>query len=1111
MTLLNGTWSLALDPANLGRSDGWFTAVRDDAQPAPVPGIIQQVFPDRFGVAWYWTTFPVRPVTAERERVLLTFAAVDYLAEVWVNGRPVGGHEGGETPFTLDITAAVAAGQDNLLAVRVLNPSDLDENPPDGIRLVETPHRHKTVREYAPGRMYNSGGLLGPVELHVLPVLRITALYAKPEVTSGRIRLEVTVRNDTRRAVRGRLAAMVGLAPAGETEAVAEAALTCAPGDSVHVLELTVAQVRLWDLDAPNLYTVRVRLDTRRAGGHERACRCGFRELRVERGYFRLNGRRLLLRSTHTGNHFPLGQVVPVDPDLMRRDLLMAKVAGYNTVRFIAGMPYPEQLDYCDEIGLMVYEECLAGWCLADSPEMPCRFDFSVREMLLRDRNHPSVTIWGLLNETMDGPVFRHAVASLAWLRDLDDCRLVLLSSGRWDNHPEIGSLSNPGSRQWDYEWGIEAPDAIGAANANDANHGGYFDQSGDAHVYPATPHPPATLAFIRNLGRTSNPVFLSEYGTGSLLNVIRGTRHFEQRQARPELADATLFREMAAKLETDWRNWGFDSVYPFPEDMLVDSERLHCRQRLLGFDLVRSNPQLCGYNLTGMLDHGITGEGVWTFWREWKPGAAEALADGWAPLRWCLFAAPSHGYAGRPFRLEAVLANEDVLPPGDYPVTLRVHGPGGVIWEEKQTVTVPFPPSGGDGPLAIPVFAGEVVLEAPPGAYTFAASLDRGGAPAGGRLRFYLAAPPAVVTSAVPVVLWGVAPDVAGWLAHHGISGTAFSASADPDWRQVIVVGADPAVNNDAAGWQALNRRLTGGDTAIFLSPKVFNASAAVVNVGRLERVGAAADDGCCKTSTRHFEVANAPRDDWEVFFHEFWGHIHYNLAELPDDGYTLELGFCDGYSTEPGQRLFDVVLNGETVLSEFDIVREAGGPRRAVNRTFPVRPQQGRITVDFVWRLTCPSLSRLRLFDGHGTLVQEDTALAATRSSQRWLPLPDKGRWRPFNDWLYHKECVAKAHPVFAGLQAGGIMDWEYYGPVISHTILEAATPPATALAAAFATGYCTPGGYASGIMLGEYPLGAGRFILNTFNLLDQVGTHPAADRLLLNLIHYAATRIG
>ena len=67
-----------------------------------------------------------------------------------------------------------------------------------------------------------------------------------------------------------------------------------------------------------------------------------------------------------------------------------------------------------------------------------------------------------------------------------------------------------------------------------------------------------------------------------------------------------------------------------FAEDMLRD------RQPLLSFDLIRSNPKICGYNPTGMPGHALTGEGLWTFWREWKPGIADALADGWAPLRWC-------------------------------------------------------------------------------------------------------------------------------------------------------------------------------------------------------------------------------------------------------------------------------------------------------------------------------------------------------------------------------------------------------------------------------------------------------------------------------------------
>ena len=83
------------------------------------------------------------------------------------------------------------------------------------------------------------------------------------------------------------------------------------------------------------------------------------------------------------------------------------------------------------------------------------------------------------------------------------------------------------------------------------------------------------------------------------------------------------------------------------------------------------------------MLDHAMTGEGLWTFWREWKPATFDAVADGWSPLRWCLFVDPSHGYAGRTFTVEAVLATEDVLRPGEYPARFRVFGPHGVAWEK--------------------------------------------------------------------------------------------------------------------------------------------------------------------------------------------------------------------------------------------------------------------------------------------------------------------------------------------------------------------------------------------------------------------------------------------
>jgi beta-galactosidase/beta-glucuronidase len=96
--ILEGAWTLATDPANAGKEKKWFEKAAPGAKPAPVPGIIQQVFPTFHGVGWYWLEFQPPRMPGEHERASIRFAAVDYLAEVWLNGQAVGGHENGETP-----------------------------------------------------------------------------------------------------------------------------------------------------------------------------------------------------------------------------------------------------------------------------------------------------------------------------------------------------------------------------------------------------------------------------------------------------------------------------------------------------------------------------------------------------------------------------------------------------------------------------------------------------------------------------------------------------------------------------------------------------------------------------------------------------------------------------------------------------------------------------------------------------------------------------------------------------------------------------------------------------------------------------------------------------
>jgi hypothetical protein len=153
--------------------------------------IIQEVFPAYHGVAWYWREFTAPENPLPGGRTLLRFAAVDYLAEVWVNGISVGGHEGGETPFVLDVTGAIRTDARNLLAVRVLNPTN---ERIDGIVLAETPHRNKAV-PYFNGRSFNTGGITETVELLLVLAVRVEDVYARPDPKTGRVVLSADVVN----------------------------------------------------------------------------------------------------------------------------------------------------------------------------------------------------------------------------------------------------------------------------------------------------------------------------------------------------------------------------------------------------------------------------------------------------------------------------------------------------------------------------------------------------------------------------------------------------------------------------------------------------------------------------------------------------------------------------------------------------------------------------------------------------------------------------------------------------------------------------------------------------------------------------------------------------
>jgi hypothetical protein len=806
-------WLLSPDPDNDGRDRGWTKAPANGARPTKVPWVIQDDFPDYHGVAWYWRDFQAPPHSQPGGRYLLRFHAVDYLGEIWINGTRLGVHEGGEEPFVLDATATIKPEQTNRLAVRVLNPT---HELIDGIRLEEVAVGRRNYP--APlDNAYNTGGITGPVELLLAPVVRVEDIYCVPDWKTGEIRIQANLRNAGGKAMRGSV--VFQCAPASEAETITSIASehTLPPGDTTVHAVVRIPNHRPWELNDPFLYrvTANVRVDGS-SGTDERSVRCGFRDFRFENSYFRLNGRRIRLRGAlYTILSYPISQTTPYDEDLLRRDILNMKSMGFNAIRITCGAALPRQLDLLDEIGLLACEEHFGASEMAPSPLLEERWNRSITGVIRRDRNHPSIVMWSLLNEVRDGRLFRHAIASLPLVRDLDESRIVLPGSGRFDNDPRIGSLSNPGSLKWE-STGLR-----------------------DVHAYPPFPHSDEDMRQMRSTNSEFNfngfvsmprsaggknstakwqPMLLSEFGVCGAQDYPRFLRHFEQ-LGKEHAADAKLFRDKMEVFEADWRKWKLDECWARPEDYFAESQSVQARLALGDYNAWMANPLLVGdFTSTQITDAWFHGCGITNYFRELKPGMADAFNDMAKPVRWCLFVDQLNVYRGATVHLDAFLVNHDAIDPGSYPVRIQVIGPQ--VSRELDTMiqfNVPNPGSN-EAPFSRAVFSHDLVITGPPGRYRFLATFERGVAAGGGEAEFYVGDTCGMPDVPAEIVLWGGNEKLAAWLKNRKIR---FRDSLTPTQtaRELILASGKPP--DAAKAFSELAQRIARGSTVVFLTPE--------------------------------------------------------------------------------------------------------------------------------------------------------------------------------------------------------------------------------------------------------------------------------------------------
>ena len=222
----------------------------------------------------------------------------------------------------------------------------------------------------------------------------------------------------------------------------------------------------------------------------------------------------------------------------------------------------------------------------------------------------------------------------------------------------------------------------------------------GDNHVYPTVPLQNDVRNFVRNIGKGTKPVFLSEYGVGTQMDLH--DLYFDQVSTCHKDHPSVPYYRIQMKRLDEWiEKYGMAHVYPSPRDFLMASVCAGAEQRRESIDPIRANPQLCGYSLTSFT---ISNEGVYYRNGSFVPGIVDALRDSFAPLKWSIFMDSTQMYANKPFEIEVVLCNEDVLPAGDYTAVLSIRGSSGVVFRKTYGFVYP------EGkPLAASVIRAEI------------------------------------------------------------------------------------------------------------------------------------------------------------------------------------------------------------------------------------------------------------------------------------------------------------------------------------------------------------------------------------------------------------------
>ena len=407
------------------------------------------------GIGWYRKSFILDSKTSDK-KISILFDGVYMESDVWINGKHVGFHAYGYTPFTYDITPYLnPSGEKNTIAVKVNNPGKNS-------------------------RWYSGSGIYRHVELIVTNQIHISQwgnFVKTPYVTKEKasVEIESTIENNSDKDQQIFLYTSI-LNPKGEIVAKDEKSEKVFSGKPiVFIQQFSVAAPLLWSPESPSLYKAVFSVKVGDVVADQNITNFGIRSLSFDaKSGFLLNGEKVLLKGGCVHHDNGILGAATIDRAEERRVELMKKF-GYNAIRTSHNPPSRQFLDACDRLGVFVIDEAFDMWENPKNKQDYHRFfndwyQKDLKSMILRDRNHPSVIMWSIGNEIPEradsmGLEIRPRLIKI--VKDLDATRPVTEAicsfwdqKGRgWNETAPVFAKLDIGG--YNYQWKMYEPDHV--------------------------------------------------------------------------------------------------------------------------------------------------------------------------------------------------------------------------------------------------------------------------------------------------------------------------------------------------------------------------------------------------------------------------------------------------------------------------------------------------------------------------------------------------------------------------------------------------------------------------------------------------------------------------